>query len=227
MGKPVALFPWVPGEMRCQASVRPDDTFAVGQALAKIHLAGMPAPRPGRFTVEKLIARCDVIETATDAALRAMAPTLRSRLAEVESQRDAGCTLGLCHGDVFRDNVLWQGERLTALLDFESAATGTLMFDLATTFHAWCYSDDFAPTLARALADGYVSVRPLSDPDRRGLYEEARLSALRFTTTRITDYAMRASSGANEGRDWRRFLRRFDRVTEMGRDGLLSMLGLG
>ncbi|RYE89408.1 MAG: homoserine kinase, partial [Myxococcales bacterium] len=41
-GKPVALFPWVDGTMRCQATVSEGDAATVGAALARIHLAGSP-----------------------------------------------------------------------------------------------------------------------------------------------------------------------------------------
>src|SRR5690606_32286937 len=60
----------------------------------------------------------------------------------------------LIHGDLFRDNVLWQGGEISALLDFESASRGSAAFDLAVTMLAWCFGDDLDPALAAALAAG-------------------------------------------------------------------------
>lgn len=225
-GKPIAIFPWVLGEMRCQKSVRPPDAFAIGAALARVHESGSPTPREGRFTLERLRERCDRIEKADDSSLAAMADVLRRLLDEVASQRLVDAPHGLCHGDLFRDNVLWQGDEISALLDFESAADGPFAFDLAVTMLAWCVGDDLDPALARALFDGYRSVRPIDAELARSLFPEARLAALRFTTTRITDYAMRAHLGANVPRDWKRFWSRHERLVALGEDGLSAMLGI-
>jgi homoserine kinase type II len=225
-GKPVAVFPWVEGESRCQATVREADLVRLGEALALVHLTGAPAPRPGRFRVADLRDRCRVIAGASDPALAALAPRLAELLDEVEATRLPGATSGLCHGDLFRDNVLWQGDRLAALLDFESAAEGPLVFDLAVTMLAWCYGDDLDPALARALLAGYQSRRPLPAIDQEALLPEARLAALRFTITRVTDYAMRAHLGATSQRDYRRFWARFERLTALGPGGLRALVGL-
>lgn len=224
--RPVAIFPWIEGDIRCQARVSPRDTHALGQALARVHLAGSPSLRVGRFRVSDLRARCDTIDGAAQDELRAMAPRLRGWLDEVEAQRRPDACRGLCHGDLFRDNVLWQGGELAALLDFEAASDDVLAFDIAVTLLAWCHGDAFSGELARALIEGYQVVRKLPAEDVAALHVEARLAALRFTTTRITDYAMRAHLGANVPRDWRRFLARFEALGAMGEAGWLSMLGL-
>lgn len=224
-GKPVALFPWVDGAMRCQATVSERDAATIGGALARIHLAGSPRPRPGRFRVDDLRTRCDHI-AAHGGDLASWAPTLRAALDEVESRRHPDAHRGLCHGDLFRDNVLWRDSDLAALLDFESAADERFAFDLAVTLLAWTYGGAFSPPLARALVAGYQAVRPLPPVDRVALFTEARLAALRFTITRITDYAMRAHLGANTGRDFRRFWVRYTSITEMGADGWEALVGV-
>jgi len=133
---------------------------------------------------------------------------------------------GLCHGDLFRDNILWQENRLVALLDFESAADGCLMFDLGVTLLAWCFHADFVAPLAASLVAGYRSVREILPAERSALFYETQLAALRFTVTRITDYAMRSHLGVTEQRDWQRFFLRFQRLQALGPSGLLSLLHL-
>ena len=224
--KPVAVFPWCEGDLRCQRGVTPAATRAVGAALAGIHRAGSPAPRAGRFTVPRLLARVAHVATAVDPELAAMAPPLRALLAEVSAARDERTPRGLCHGDLFRDNVLFRGDSIAVVLDFESAAEGPFAFDLAVTMLAWCVGDELEPDLARALFDGYREVRPIEPGVASSLFVEARLAALRFTVTRITDYAMRAHLGANVPRDWRRFWMRHERLVALGARGLAAMVGL-
>lgn len=225
-GKGVALVPWVNGTMRCQASARPEDLHQVGQALASLHLARLPAAGPSRFDERGLLARCDRIAEGPDPVLSSWADPLRAWIREVSQRRVAACPTGVIHGDVFRDNVLFDGPTLAAILDFESASDGPYAFDLAVTLLAWCFGDDFDPKLARALVAGYQSIRPLEAPEKAGLFYEAHFASLRFATTRITDYAMRAGDGTNVTKDYRRFLFRMGRLRKLGPRGFRTALSL-
>lgn len=232
-GKPAALFPWRAGRMRCQASVSAADVRQLGASLARMHgvtgaSSGRAAPHdPGRFRRADLEVRLDAIARAADVELRPLASSLRSRLAEVDEARTRGLPAGLVHGDLFRDNVLFgEDGTLVALLDFESAFGGVFAFDLAVCFLSWTYGGDFDLGLGRAMVAGYESERRLEPTERRAFFEEARFAALRFTITRITDFAMRAASDESPRvmKDYRRFLARFDRLTAIGPAKLASAL---
>ncbi|MCS6900291.1 MAG: homoserine kinase, partial [Myxococcales bacterium] len=80
--------------------------------------------------------------------------------------------------------------------------------------------------LAAAMVAGYQSERPLTPEDLAALHGETLLAALRFATTRITDYAMRAPPGAKPTRDYRRFLARFEAVRRLGPSGWRAFLGV-
>jgi homoserine kinase type II len=229
-GKPAALFPWREGGMRCQASVTPADCAAVGEALARVHEAGRDEPAlPGRFGLPELLARVDRIADSAAPDLATLAPSLRVLLRRVTEARDPGLPRGLTHGDLFRDNVLWSGATdatVSALLDFESACEAPFAYDLMVTVLSWCFGDDFDPRLAFAMREGYERVRALSPAERRGMHAEAQLAALRFTVTRITDYAMRTGlSGPRVVKDWRRFMKRFEKLEALGPGGWRAMLG--
>jgi homoserine kinase type II len=228
-GKPAAVFAWKEGTMRCQAGVTAEDAWRVGEALARIHVAGQSETiASGRFRFEDLAVRLDRIESSGDARLVALVPSLRGTLARVHSARDLELPQGLIHSDLFRDNVLWgDSGRLTALLDFESACRGTYAYDLMVTVLAWCVGDDLVPALASAMREGYETVRPLSEVEKRALLIEGCFGALRFTITRITDYAMRkAATGPRVVKDWQRFMMRFEKLEALGRAGLEEILFL-
>jgi homoserine kinase type II len=225
-GKPAALFPWRSGTMRCQAGVTADDLAQLGEALARVHLAGATEPREAsRFRFEDLSARLDRIASSGDARFIGAVPGLRNALASAHAARDTALPRGLIHGDLFRDNVLWEGPRLAALLDFESASDGSFAYDLMVTLLAWCVGDDLDLRLARALCQGYERVRPLGDREWDGLAAEGAFAALRFAVTRINDFGMRAPPGVVPARDWRRFTMRFDKLKALGTAGLGEALG--
>jgi homoserine kinase type II len=221
-GKPAALFPFVRGEMSCQRGLTVARMTAVGDVLARLHLARPPELWPTRFGPSALATRLDRI--ASDARHGALAAPLRAQLAEAVAALDPNAPRGLVHGDVFRDNVLWEGERITAVLDFESASEGTFAYDLAVTSLAFGFGDDFEPALVRALFAGYEARRPLAGSERRAIFHEARLAALRFTITRVTDYAMRVGSAMVQ-KDYRRFAARLARLDAMGEGGFAALTG--
>ncbi len=212
-GKAFAVFPWVDGEHLCQKQVTPAACRKLGDALARVHLASPAASTlpEGRFRVTDLVARLDRVERDPE-ALRFAADVahIRERLAHYTKVRDPELPRGLVHGDLFRDNVLWnleQGE-IVALLDFESASEECFAYDVMVCVMAWCYGSGFELDLVAALLAGYHARRALSERECAGLSIEGAIGALRFATTRITDFSLRAAPGQAPVRDYRRFLER-------------------
>jgi homoserine kinase type II len=226
-GKPVAVFPWREGTMRCQAGVTPEDGWKVGAELARVHAAGEGFPiGAGRFRVEDLRTRIAAIAQATDPELAAQAPVLATKL-DTWGGRRGGAPQGLVHGDLFRDNVLWSADgTIAALLDFESASLGPFAFDLMVTVLSWSFGDALDERIARGIVTGYRSVRELDARDREALLPEGCFAATRFTITRITDYAMKQGIGARVLKDWRRFAMRLRTLEELGDGGLRRVLGV-
>jgi homoserine kinase type II len=227
-GKPVAVFPWIEGEILCQGRVTPDAAAQVGEALARVHLAGesLGGAPPTRFGSAELERRLRTLRaTSLSPELRDVVQRLSIELERHAARPTGGEGVGLVHGDLFRDNVLWTRGRLAALLDFESASLESYAFDLMVTLLAWCFGDRLEPELARALAGGYARVRPLAESEVLRLHPEGAFAALRFAVTRITDFELRPR-GSGVYKDYRRFLARGDALVALGPSGLRAMLGL-
>lgn len=239
--KAAAIFPWVDGEVLCQKRVTEDVMEQVGAALARVHVAGadFEGAEPSRFDASHLRGRLEKLRASgygrsspgaavSGGEIGADVERLSDKLAAyVERDRARGGPVpaALVHGDVFRDNVLWKGGRMAAVLDFESASLGSVTFDLCVTMLAWCYGDVLEPGLARALARGYVRERPLTAEDRERLFDDAIFAALRFSVTRITDYELRPE-GTGIYKNYRRFLGRLAAIEGLGAKGLAEMLGI-
>lgn len=227
-GKPVAVFPWVDGRASCQRAVSAARLRTLGAALAALHHVGDRAlcSPTERFSPRALLGRIAAArrhERATDDVLAAC-DDLEARLA-AELQRSPTLD-AVIHGDLFRDNVLWDAavdDSLAALLDFESASLGSALFDLGVTLLAWCYGDELDLDLARALVDGYTSRRPIDRHAAEALYVETRFAAIRFATTRITDFELRPA-GQGVYKDFRRFLGRLAAVEALGPSGFRSII---
>ncbi|HET7542995.1 MAG TPA: homoserine kinase [Polyangiaceae bacterium] len=225
-GKAFAVFPWVDGEILCQARVTPAACHELGAALARVHLCSALAPAlpAGRFRIPDLRERLERVEAAGRASLLPAVRTIRERLDHYEAQRAPGLEQGICHGDLFRDNVLWQGSKLRALLDFESVCLNNFAYDLMVTVLAWCYGSEFELGLVQALFDGYRGVRPLPAAEVAALRSEGAIACLRFATTRLTDFSLRVPDGSPPLRQFARFLARMASIEGGALDGCISSL---
>ncbi len=226
-GRPFSLFPWREGEILCQARVSAAACFELGAALARVHLCSARAPAlpEGRFRIADLRERLKRVTRSGRASLVPAVTTIERGFDQYEPLRARQLEHGICHGDLFRDNVLWQGAKLSALLDFESACSSNFAYDLMVTTLAWCYGPSFDLTLVQALFDGYRSVRAMPAAEIDALRVEGALACLRFATTRLTDFSLRVPEGAPPMRDFERFLARRTAIEDGALDGCMASLG--
>jgi len=215
-GKSFAVFPWLDGEILCQGRVSEAACLKLGAALARMHLTTPLLARPveGRFRITDLRKRLLRVEREGHEQYLDDVERIREALNHYEVERiSQSAPRGVIHSDLFRDNVLWnkQGE-LAALLDFESACEGAFAYDVMVTICAWCYSDRFETALVEAFLRGYHAVRPIVGAEVAALKVEGAVGCLRFATTRITDFSLRAPPGQPPIRDYRRFLARLSAI---------------
>jgi Ser/Thr protein kinase RdoA (MazF antagonist) len=181
-------------------------------------------PSEGRFVIAGLRGRLDRVEREGHQAYFADIARIRERLARYEAERTRiSAPRGVIHSDLFRDNVLWDSRGdLLALLDFESACDGAFAYDVMVTICAWCYTSQFETELVEALLRGYHGVRPIVGAEVAALKVEGAVGCLRFATTRITDFSLRAPPGQPPVRDYRRFLQRLAAIESGALDGCFA-----
>lgn len=93
---------------------------------------------------------------------------------------------GLIHGDLFRDNVLFNNLELTGIVDFNSASNDYLICDIAVAINDWCQIDNvFILENMSRLLFAYNLKRPLTQPEKAHLPHMLRHCALRFWLSRV------------------------------------------
>ncbi|HEY5937624.1 MAG TPA: homoserine kinase [Kofleriaceae bacterium] len=207
-----SVFPWRAGHHLAASEVTEATARELGQRFAEFHRAGLALPvawrRGSIYDHDHLVARFTRISQHTDPALRRAIEIVGDEMAFIADHAAIRrrAPTGIIHGDLFRDNVLWDDGRVVAILDFEQASGGSLAYDLAVCINDWCWTDQPRFDLISALLAGYRSVRALSHAECEALPIEVRAAAARFTITRITDvYLARV---ANPDKDFRAFLAR-------------------
>ncbi len=146
--------------------------------------------------------------TAADRDLLGWAEQIDAQLATLD------CPMGGIHADLFRDNVLWQGDELALMLDFYGAGRDALWLDLAICQHDWCRDENGALQQASwsSFLRGYEQERPLSTLERevRTQHAFAVAAALRFFLSRQQAALQPAMSGVlvKDPEVYRRILQR-------------------
>ncbi|MGM0536406.1 MAG: homoserine kinase [Pseudomonadota bacterium] len=94
---------------------------------------------------------------------------------------------GALHGDLFRDNTLFDGDRLGGLIDFYNGCTGDLLFDLAIVINDWATAPDGRLDAERhdAILAAYQARRRLTTAEREAWPMMLRLTALRYWLSRL------------------------------------------
>ena len=191
-GKPASIVSKLEGssQMEPQAS----HCAEVGRMLARMHLAGKDFPLH-----QKNLRSLDWWHATTPEVLPFISDELQHLLrAEVHFQDAFDSTpvyralpRGPIHADLFRNNVMFVGERLTGFFDFYFAGCDAWIFDVAVTVNDWCIDDasgELDPRRVDALLNAYHEVRPFTKEEAVAWRPMLRAAALRFWLSRLYDY---------------------------------------
>lgn len=210
-GKAAALIEFLPGVSPTRPT--PQQARAVGEVLANLHLAAADFPQT-RANAMDFAASAAILETCGSQALA----TIDADLPAMIGHARAAAALDLAalpqsqtHTDLFPDNVLMLGDRVTGLIDFYFACTGPMVLDLAVTHAAWCFdaANAYRADCGAALAEGYQSVRRLTPEERAIFPEVAKGACLRFVASRAEDWLDTPDDALVTRKDPMQFARRW------------------
>jgi homoserine kinase type II len=191
-GKPTVVVEKLQGHSELQPGV--EHCRAVGEMLARMHLASrdFTMSQPNLRGLAWWNETAPVVMPYLEPEQAAL---LRSELAYqnhvAASSSYAALPRGPVHADLFRDNVMFDGGKLTGFFDFYFAGVDTWLFDIAVCLNDWCIdlaTGEHDDVRARAFLGGYETVRPLAAAERRLLPAMLRAGALRFWISRLWDF---------------------------------------
>jgi len=164
---------------------------ASGRALAQLHLAGnnIEERRDNPTGMAWLAEHIDaVLEQARTTYGRDAAAMLADELDFQQSCNWDELPTGVIHGDLFVDNILFEGNAVSGIIDFYYAHDAAYVMDIAISLNAQAVqleADD--PARIAAFLDGYQSLRSLNEDEQAALPLLLRLAALRFWVSRLYD----------------------------------------
>ncbi len=190
-GRPAAIINFLEGIWPRKPSAA--HCAGVGQALAKMHLAGRDfgMTRANALSVSGWRPLFDAAASRADELQHGLRAFIAAELDHLENNVwPRNLPQGVIHADLFPDNVFFLGEQLSGIIDFTFACTDILAYDVAICLNAWCFESDYSfnVTKARAFLNAYGRERKLSYAEQDALPLLARGAALRFLLTRLVDF---------------------------------------
>lgn len=190
-GKPAVLISCLKGQDVTQPNVA--QCAAVGRVLAQMHVASLSFDlQPNHHNSHNSRGADWRIKTAA-LVMPHLSPaeqTLLSDTLAFQATFDlSALPSGVIHADLFRDNVLFDGDEIGGLIDFYYACHDVLAYDLAIAVNDWCVEADgrFDQARLSAMLNAYHAVRPFSAAEQAAWPSLLRMAALRFWLSRLHD----------------------------------------
>ena len=190
-GKPAAVVDRLAG--RHPLAPAASHCASVGTLLARMHLAvhDFALRQPNLRGLAWWRETLPLVLPFLDANQRDLATSeLQFQEQVAASALHAALPRGVVHADLFRDNTMFEGDRLTGVLDFYFAGVDSFGFDIAVSLNDWCIdlaTGRLEVDRASALISAYAAVRPLASAERRLMPALLRAAALRFWISRLWD----------------------------------------
>ncbi len=198
-GRPWMLQPFVEGGW---LQSTPASVTELGRALARLHSVAPPPGLRVGFPMgfglwDEVLA--EAAELGSEHPFIGRLQRLRDELGHLAVREDL--PRGIVHGDLFSQNVLTVGDRVSALLDFEDVSHEAFCLDIAMTF-VGCGWSDGAPqrSLWDALIAGYECVRALTSAERAALPEYSKLATMGIATWRFRQFDLHGKVFSESGR---------------------------
>jgi homoserine kinase type II len=233
-GKCVSLYKFVDGHHREARRLTLGQIENAGRVLGDLHVIGKGYKKgiENRFSFERVAEVYQDVHDRLPSYFKKITRTLDEEVGYLEHYLESKLPKGIIHGDLFLDNLMFRGDKVVAVFDFEAASRGKYIFDLATAVNALCYDGErYDLKRFEALITGYESLRTLSLAEWDAFPNELRFSALRFTVTRLNDFFLNpVDSSQRINKDFREFYDRLSilrREREGGMEGLLMAMATG
>jgi homoserine kinase type II len=194
----------------------------IGRVLADLHLIGKAYKKgvENRFGFDRVAEIYAAVRERLPHYFKKIIRTLDEELDYLRNYLENKLPKGIIHGDLFPDNIMFRGEKVVAVLDFEAAGRGKFIFDLATAVNSLCFDDGrYSLKKFEALISGYEALRTLSLAEWDAFPNELRFSAFRFTVTRLRDFFLNPVDERKRiNKDFQDFYERL-RILRRERDG--------
>ena len=199
-GKKLMIVSFLEG--KAKQVLAPNDCRQVGIEVAKMHeiTKNFKLKRSNNLSDTSWRSLFDSIKDQCTKIDKDLPKLIETNLTDVEKNWPKNLPSGIIHADLFNDNIFFQKEQFSGIIDFYFSCNDFYSFEIAICFNALCFDGQkdnlsFNVTKAKSFIDGYSSIRKLLDKEKESIKVLSQGAALRFLLTRVFD-ALNTVEGA-------------------------------
>ena len=189
-------------EGKPKTNLNPDNCKSIGLEVAKLHLLtkNLNINRTNNLSIESWRKIFDQVKDKCTAIHKDLPKLIEDNLDDVEKNWPKDLPKGIIHADLFYDNIFFNKNNFSGIIDFYFSCNDFYAFEIAICFNALCFDGSktnlsFNVTKAKSFIEGYNQLRPISDQEKANIKVLSQGAALRFLLTRVFD-ALNTVEGA-------------------------------
>ena len=199
-GKKLMIVSFLEGKAKTNLS--PANCKAIGIETAKMHelTKNIKIKRQNDLSVNSWRNLFETVKDQCSMLHKDLPKLIDENLTSVEKNWPKNLPKGIIHADLFHDNIFFNKDKFTGIIDFYFSCEDFFALEIAICFNALCFDGiksnlSFNVTKAKNFIDGYSSIRKLSDSEKQSIKVLSQGAALRFLLTRVFD-ALNTVDGA-------------------------------
>ena len=169
--------------------------FEVGKIIAQMHLVtkNINLSRKNSMGIKNLDPLLKSIKFRSN-KFSNLEKFLVNNLNEIKKNWPKKLPKGIIHGDLFIDNIFFNKNKLSGIIDFYFAANDYFMYEIAICINALCFDNKKSKfkinkQKIKSLIKGYESIKKISLKEKKSLNILCRGAAMRYFLTRLYDYS--------------------------------------
>ena len=169
--------------------------FEVGKIIAQMHLVtkNIDLSRKNSMGIKNLDPLLKSIKFRSN-KFSNLEKFLVNNLKEIKKNWPKKLPKGIIHGDLFIDNIFFNKNKFSGIIDFYFAANDYFMYEIAICINALCFDNKKSKfkinkQKIKSLIKGYESIRKISLKEKKSLNILCRGAAMRYFLTRLYDYS--------------------------------------
>jgi homoserine kinase type II len=192
-GKKSAVVSFLNG--KAKKVLNPNDCYNVGVSAAKLHsiTKNLKGKRNNKLSVNSWREIYNNVKKDCFKIHPKLNSIIEKNLDIIEKNWPKNLPAGTIHADLFPDNIFFNNNQLSGIIDFYFSCYDFYSFEIAICFNALCFEGSkenlsFNVTKAKKFIDGYSSIRELTKQEKDSLKILCQGAAIRFLLTRVFDY---------------------------------------
>lgn len=185
--------------------VVPHHCMTLGMTIGHMHKAvkDFPMKRRNSMALPAWRALISACQDNADTVEKGLYGFLCTELDFLEKNWPRNLPRGATHTDLFCDNIFFNGEKLSGIIDFYFACTDYLSYDLMLALNSWCFDrqGNLDRDKSSALLGQYNRTRPFTRAEIKALPVFGRGAAMRIIATRLYDWLNPAPGAVVKAKD--------------------------